>query len=65
MATKIEDPKQIAAFHTLARQICNEDSEQKFDEALHRVMAPTHVTGVSRQSEDAPSDGQRPTKQAE
>jgi hypothetical protein len=65
MASKTTDPKQIAAFHTLARQICNGDSDEKFEEALRRLMAPSHVSNVSLQSDDAPQDDQHPAKQAE
>jgi len=35
------DPKQVAAFRALARHIADAKSEQKFEDALRRLMTPS------------------------
>ena len=40
------DPKQIAAFRALARRISDDRSEEKFEEALRRLMTPAIEDGV-------------------
>ena len=41
------DPKQIAAFRALARRISDAHSEEKFEEALRRLMTPAIADGAS------------------
>jgi hypothetical protein len=41
MSAEREDPKQIAAFRALAHRISDEQSQQRFEEALRRLMSPT------------------------
>lgn len=41
MSEERRDPRQAEAFRALARSIADRQSEQRFEEALRRLMAPT------------------------
>ncbi len=50
MSAERVDPKQIATFRALARRISDDHSEERFEEALRRLMAPAVEDAASPDS---------------
>jgi hypothetical protein len=62
MGEERQDPKQVAAFRAMARRIADTQSEQKFEEALRRLMTPSPDQGSD--SIEASSDEHERTSKA-
>jgi hypothetical protein len=65
MSAERVDPKQIAAFRALARRISDGHSEEKFEEALRRLMAPAVEDAASPDSAAKPSKASGRAKQTQ
>ena len=48
MSEERQDPAQVAAFRAFARRIMDAQSEQKFEDALKRLMTPAPVPEAPR-----------------